>query len=504
MSVAVEHMSTRPDLRQLLDGYATAPALPIRGICSDSRHANAGDVFLAVQGDSSHGLDYLDKVISVGVAAIAWDADTGNSDGSDAGIPMIPVAGLASKLGSIANRWFDSPSSKIKVAGVTGTNGKTTVAWLIVRCMQRLGNSSAYIGTLGAGVNELQFSGGMTTPACIELQGLLAGFEQAGANSAALEVSSHGIEQRRVDGVHFDAALFTNLSRDHIDYHGDMESYFATKKRLFQQSDLAHRIICIDSDHGKELAHSCRANVVTVSSTADVRIADWPFVNIRDVNASAHGSRVSVSTSWGDARFELPMPGDFNVTNALLVLALMLRWEISLADACRVLGEVTAPPGRMQCVEHTMRPAVFVDYAHTPAGLEAVLKALRPHCRANLWCVFGCGGERDRGKRPQMGAAAAKYADHAVVTNDNPRSEKPGEIFADILKGMPADTTVIESRAAAIAYAISKATNDDLVLIAGKGHEDYQVIGDKRLPFSDCTSALANLAARQAGDSARQ
>lgn len=504
MSVAVEHMSTRPNLRQLLDGYVAAPALPIRGICSDSRYANTGDVFLAVQGDSSHGLDYLDQVISRGVAAIVWDADTGTSDNDVVSIPMIPVSGLAMNIGEIANRWFDSPSRKMKVAGVTGTNGKTTVAWLIVQCMQRLGNNSAYIGTLGAGINELQFAGGMTTPACVELQGLLADFQQAGANSAALEVSSHGIEQRRVDGVHFDAALFTNLSRDHIDYHGDMESYFATKMRLFQEGDLAHRIICIDSEHGRELARRCGANVVTVSSAPDAGLADCPFVSVRKVVASAHGSRVSVSTSWGEGEFDLPMPGDFNVTNALLALALMLRWEISLTDACGVLGEIEAPPGRMQCVEPTMTPAVFVDYAHTPAGLEAVLKALRPHCRAELWCVFGCGGDRDRGKRPQMGAAAAKYADHAVITNDNPRSENPGEIFADILNGMPKDTTVIESRAAAIAYAISKAAIDDLVLVAGKGHEDYQIIGDERLPFSDYRSVLANLAARQAGGSARQ
>lgn len=504
MSVAVEHMSTRPNLRQLLDGYATAPALPIRGICSDSRYANAGDVFLAVQGDSSHGLDYLGQVISRGVAAIVWDADTGTSDAVDIGVPMIPVAGLATNIGEIANRWFDSPSKKTRVAGVTGTNGKTTVAWLIVQCMQRLGDNSAYIGTLGAGVHELQFSSGMTTPACVELHGLLEDFQQAGAKSVALEVSSHGIEQRRVDGVHFDAALFTNLSRDHIDYHGDMETYFATKARLFEERDLAHRVICIDSEHGRELARRCGANVVTVSSAPDARIGDFQYVAIRDVVASAHGSRVSVSTSWGDGEFNLPMPGDFNVTNALLALALMLRWEITLANACGVLSEIEAPPGRMQCVEHGVAPAVFVDYAHTPAGLEAVLQALRPHCRGDLWCVFGCGGDRDHGKRPQMGAAAVKYADHAVVTNDNPRGEDPGEIFADILKGMPKDTTVIESRAAAIAYAISQAANDDLVLIAGKGHEDYQIIGDQRLPFSDYTSALANLAARQAGSASRQ
>jgi UDP-N-acetylmuramoyl-L-alanyl-D-glutamate--2,6-diaminopimelate ligase len=370
--------------------------------------------------------------------------------------------------------------------------------------MHRLGQRSAYIGTLGSGITELQYTGGMTTPACIELHGLLDDFEQAGSTTVALEVSSHGIEQRRVNGVHFDAALFTNLSRDHIDYHGDMTAYFETKVRLFTENDLEHRVICIDDEYGQALANRCGPNVVTVSTDATARIGGHPFVCVQRVAANEHGSQVYVHTSWGDGEFNLPLPGDFNVANAVLVLALLLRWDVALADACRVLGEVAAPPGRMQRVEHAALPVVLVDFAHTPASLEAVLKALRPHCCADLWCVFGCGGDRDHGKRQQMGAVVARLADHAVVTNDNPRSEVPGEIIAEILRAMPEDATAIEDRAAAISYAIATAGDEDLVLIAGKGHEDYQIIGEQRLPFSDYTTAQANLSARQARSAARR
>ena len=504
MSMAAELIGSHVNLSELLGGYADAPALAIQGICSDSRRATAGDVFFAVQGQASHGLDYLEQVLAAGVAAVVWDQDTGSVASSSIDVPMIPVAALNVHIGEIANRWFDTPSARLKVAGITGTNGKTTVAWLIVQCMHRLGQRSAYIGTLGSGATELQYAGGMTTPACIELHGLLADFEQAGSTTVALEVSSHGIEQQRVNGVHFDAALFTNLSRDHIDYHGDMESYFEAKARLFTENDLQHRVICIDDEYGQALANRHNSNVVTASTAATARIGDHPFVCVQRVIANEYGSQVFVHTSWGDAEFNLPLPGDFNVANAVLVLALMLRWEVALPDACRVLGEVAAPPGRMQRVEHAALPAVYVDFAHTPASLEAVLNALRPHCRADLWCVFGCGGDRDHGKRQQMGAAAARLADRTVVTNDNPRSEVPGEIIAEILRAMPEEATAIEDRAAAISYAIATAGDEDLVLIAGKGHEDYQIIGEQRLPFSDYTTALANLSARQARSAARQ
>jgi UDP-N-acetylmuramoyl-L-alanyl-D-glutamate--2,6-diaminopimelate ligase len=315
----------------------------------------------------------------------------------------------------------------------------------------------------------------------------------------AIEVSSHALAQGRVDGVHFDSAIFTNLSRDHIDYHGSMRAYGDTKARLFLDYDVKHRIVSLDTEFGQEIAERCGVNVVTVSTRFD-RVANGrPFIFVRAVVATERGSRVSVMTSWGAGKFLLPLPGDFNVSNAVEVLAQLLCWNVPLDEACKVLGKVSAPPGRMQRVRpdtEAALPAVFVDYAHTPASLEAALRALRQHCKGQLWCVFGCGGDRDRGKRALMGKIAARYADYPVITNDNPRSEPPAEIIAGILEEMDDDTVVIEDRGAAIASAIADANTEDVVLIAGKGHEEYQIVGNQRLPFSDYDIACANLLAR--------
>jgi UDP-N-acetylmuramoyl-L-alanyl-D-glutamate--2,6-diaminopimelate ligase len=504
MSMPARRISSHVDLQQLLEGYADAPAIAITGISSDSRHARRGEVFFALQGEASHGLDYLQQVLAEGVAAIVWDPQTHYLDAADCDVPLIPVVGLDLVLGEISNRWFDTPSAAMNVAAVTGTNGKTTVAWLIARCLQELERKCAYVGTLGAGIETLHPDSGLTTPPCIELHTLLADFRQLGALATALEVSSHALVQNRVSGVHFDAALFTNLSRDHIDYHGDMHSYGEAKAQLFLEDDVPHRIICTDSEFGQTLAERCDGDVVTVSTTRQEVTTAGPSLKVTRIEATAQGSQVAFESSWGNAEFEIRMPGDFNVANASLVIALLLRWGIELNDACDAMSKVAAPPGRLQRVEHATAPATFVDFAHTPAGLEVALQALRPHCRGNLWCVFGCGGDRDRGKRKLMGAAVSQHADHAVVTNDNPRSENPSAIISEVLRGMNKGAVAVDDRAAAIAYAISRAAEDDVVLIAGKGHEDYQIIGDKRLPFSDYLAAFTNLEARQSGGAQRK
>jgi UDP-N-acetylmuramoyl-L-alanyl-D-glutamate--2,6-diaminopimelate ligase len=497
MSMPAEILSPNITLDQLLKGLADAPAIPVSGISSDSRQLGEGDVFIAFQGSASHGLDFLDQAIDAGVAAVVWDSSTGEARSAD--IPMVEVSGLATHLGTIANRFFDTPSKRIKVCGVTGTNGKTTVAYLIMQCLHLQGQKCGYIGTLGAGIDEISSPGDMTTPACIDLHRQLAGFSAAGASHAALEVSSHALEQQRIDGVHFDTAIFTNLSRDHIDYHGSMRAYGETKARLFLEHDVRHRIVSLDTDFGQELAERCAPNVVTVSTRFD-RVANGrPFVFVRAVVATDSGSRVSVMSSWGAGEFLLPLPGEFNVANAVDVLSALLCWDVPMDEACELLSRVSAPPGRMQGVRldsETEVPTVFVDYAHTPASLEAALRALRKHCKGELWCVFGCGGDRDRGKRSLMGRIAARHSDHPVVTNDNPRFEKPAEIIAGILEGMDEDTVVIEDRGAAIAHAISEADKKDVVLIAGKGHEQYQIIGSERLEFSDYRIAQANMQAR--------
>ncbi len=299
--------------------------------------------------------------------------------------------------------------------------------------------------------------------------------------------------------MHFDTAIFTNLSRDHIDYHGSMRAYGETKARLFLDYDVRHRIVSLDTEFGQELAERCRPNVVTVSTRFD-RVANGrPYVFVRAVVATDSGSRVSVMSSWGAGEFQLPLPGEFNVANAVYVLSALLVRDVPMDTACELLNGVSAPPGRMQRVQTDSEerlPAVYVDYAHTPASLEAALRALRKHCRGELWCVFGCGGDRDRGKRSLMGKIAARHADHPVVTNDNPRFEDPRQIIAGIREGMSEDALVIEDRSAAIAHVISEAADNDVVLIAGKGHEQFQLIGEQRLRFSDYDVAQANMQAR--------
>ena len=509
MSMPAEHMHPRPTLADLLQGFADAPPLAVRGIGSDSRRLDEGYLFLAVQGLTSHGLDFLAEALEAGVSAVAWDASTGTPP-SDVGVPTIAVENLASRLGEIANRFYGRPSEQLEVIGVTGTNGKTTVAWMIAQAAEILGERCAYLGTLGHGLGELQGSEGMTTPAVVEFHERLADFVEHGAGYAAVEVSSHALEQGRIDGVRIDTAIFTNLSRDHLDYHESMADYFAAKARLFTDCEPRHRIINIDSDYGARLADMCGSEVVTVSTNAD-RVADGgPHLFIRSVVATGNGFDITFISSWGSSRFTLPLPGDFNVANAAIVLAVLLMKGVALEAACDAMSRLTAPPGRMQRVaaaegERTMQrvamdgPAVFVDYAHTPAALESALRALRAHCRGHLWCVFGCGGDRDAGKRPQMGEAAERQSDRVIVTSDNPRGESPMAIIEDILAGLAQrdKAVVIEDRAAAIAWTIDAAASDDVVLIAGKGHETWQETNGRRVAFSDSSVAAKALAARE-------
>jgi len=497
MSMPAEYMTAAPTLADLLRGYAEAPEVPLHGIASDSRLLQDGFLFLAVQGMSSHGLDYLAQAKQAGASALAWDASTGNDPGN-IGIPAIAIDDLAGKLGEIANRYYGQPSEQLNVIGVTGTNGKTTVAWMIAQAHEILGERCAYLGTLGYGVDSVEGAAGMTTPAAIELHGHLADFVAEGAASAAIEVSSHALAQGRVDGVHFDAAVFTNLTRDHLDYHADMREYFESKARLFLECAPKDRIISLDSEYGAQLASQCGQDVVTVSTSLDRTPNGRPYVFVRSVVATAQGSDIGFVSSWGEGHFTLALPGDFNVANAVLVLALLLNKGVPLDAACDVMSQLSAPPGRMQRVA-TAGPAAFIDYAHTPDALEGALRALRAHCRGKLWCVFGCGGDRDKGKRPQMGKAAEQHSDHIIVTTDNPRSEDAAAIIDEILSGLTHvdEATIIEDRAAAIAWAIEQAREHDVVLVAGKGHEDYQESNGGRIAFSDYAVAQKALAAKE-------
>lgn len=495
MSMPAEHLPTLPTLSELLKGYADAPPLPVNGIASDSRRLRDGYVFLACKGINRHGLDYLAEARAAGARAIVYDASTAPR-APESDVMLIAVENLQGKLGEIANRFYGRPSEALRVIGVTGTNGKTTVAWLVAKCAEELGIKSAYLGTLGYGVETLQPAQGMTTPAAIELQERLAGFVKQDADIAAVEVSSHALAQGRVDGVLFETALFTNLSRDHLDYHADMRHYFEAKARLFLENECRHRIVNIDSDFGVELATRCGSDVVVVSADLD-RVTDArPYAFVRSVTRDGHGSNITFISSWGDGQFHLGLPGDFNVSNAILVLACLLQQGVAVDAACDALTRVPAPPGRMQRVD-AEGPSVYVDFAHTPTAIEAALRALRPHCRGKLWCIFGCGGQRDAGKRPLMASLAETFADRVVVSSDNPRTEDPLKIIDQVVAGLarPEAATIIEDRAAAIAWVIRQADPSDAVLIAGKGHEDYQEIGTEKRPFSDYTVAKCAMTA---------
>jgi UDP-N-acetylmuramoyl-L-alanyl-D-glutamate--2,6-diaminopimelate ligase len=502
MSMPATRLNDSISLADLLDGIAEAPDLAIRGIASDTREVGEGYVFLACGGMRSHGLDYAAEAVAAGAVVIAYDATTA-AVLPEVDIPLVPVEHLRARLGEIANRFFARPSADVRVLGVTGTNGKTTVAWLLAQCLNRLGRHCGYIGTLGSGLGEIEFAEGMTTPDVISLHRRLSDFRDAGAKLAAVEVSSHALAQDRIDGVRIDTALFTNLSRDHLDYHGDMQAYGEAKAMLFAEAAPERRIISLDSDFGVQLASRFGTDVIVVSTLHGRPTDEREHLFVRSATATTGGSDIVVESSWGNASVHLPLAGAFNVANAALVLALLLAEGVALDDAVGTLEQVTAVPGRMQRVALDTGPVVYVDYAHTPDALGAALDALRPHCSGKLWCVFGCGGDRDPGKRPLMGSAAAQRADRIVVTSDNPRNEDPGEIIEAILEGIsdPRCATLIEDRAAAIAWSIAEAGSADTILLAGKGHETYQLIGAERRDFSDVGVAFANLSARsQAGE----
>lgn len=495
-----EHLTAHMTLDTLLERLAAAPAIPVADITIDSRSVRPGSVFIATAGATHHGVDFLSLARDSGAVACVYDSSTAGKVPASFDIPLIPVASLASHLGDIANRFFDAPSAQIDVIGVTGTNGKSTVAWMLSRCLKTLGHRCGYAGTLGYGMGDIRASSAMTTPDVIETHRRLASFRDDGASHAAIEVSSHALDQGRVNGVRFGAALFTNLSRDHLDYHGDMQAYGEAKARLFVEHRANSRIVNIDSDFGARLAARCGNDVVTVSARFDREAVHRQHVIVRSATTRPGGSDIRIESSWGAEEFFLPMPGDYNVANAALALAYLLVDGAELHAACDALQRMDSPPGRMQRV-NAPGPRTYIDYAHSPNALEVALHALRAHGTGKLWCVFGCGGDRDRGKRPEMGAIAERLADHVVITSDNPRGEPPADIIDNILDGLrkPGDVTVIEDRAAAIAWAIANAGDDDQVLIAGKGHEQFQLVGSEAIPFSDYAVAEQSITARGAG-----
>jgi UDP-N-acetylmuramoyl-L-alanyl-D-glutamate--2,6-diaminopimelate ligase len=395
----------------------------------------------------------------------------------------------------------------LSVAGVTGTNGKTTCAYLLAQALELAGRPAAYMGTIGTGRPDTLVASALTTGDAVTVQRSLARLRADGAASVAMEVSSHAIDQHRVGAVRFRTAAFTNLTRDHLDYHGTMENYAATKARLFMREELESRVINVDDDFGRSLARDarCRARLVTTSRRPQAAVQDAAFVCAHQVRLSRAGIELQFDSSWGAGVFTSRLVGDFNVDNLLTVLAVLLDWGVPPDTATRVLGQVRAAPGRMQTVGGTAQlPLVIVDYAHTPDALRKALGAARAHCEGRLGVVFGCGGDRDAGKRPLMGAIAAELADEVVLTDDNPRSEASRDIIQGIAAGIPAGVQycIEPDREAAIRDVLLDASPRDVVVIAGKGHEDYQIYGSERRYFNDYEVARAALRRRAGGEAA--
>lgn len=474
--------------------FRHAPVV-VTDIVLDSRRVTRGSLFIAVAGGSRHGLEYLREAVDAGATAVVWDP----TEAMD--LPVIappavcfPVPGLRSRLGDLADRFFGRPSRRAGVVGFTGTNGKTTCAYLVASALQRTGRVAGYMGTVGFGLPGHLQSSDLTTADVVETHRRLGGLVGQGASAIAMEVSSHALDQGRVAGIAFEAAAFTNLSRDHLDYHGDMDRYGEAKARLFAAPGLKWAIANTDDPSGSRMLAAAGAGASTASvGTRPCSSTDCSLV-IRDYRPSEAGLNIRFGGDWGRLEIASGLIGLFNVENLALALATLLVLEVPPPEAAGALSHAEAPPGRMEVFRiGEEEVAAVVDYAHTPDALAKSLEALREHCNGRLFVVFGCGGDRDRGKRPEMGRVAEAAADVVILTDDNPRSEDGARIIEDIATGMRSRPAVIRDRRQAIAAALQEAEAGDILLVAGKGHEDYQIIGAERRHYSD-REVLARLA----------
>jgi UDP-N-acetylmuramoyl-L-alanyl-D-glutamate--2,6-diaminopimelate ligase len=471
-------------------------------LASDSRRVQPGDVFVAYPGAQVDGRDFVEQAVANGAAAVI--AEAGARDGNR--VPVVKVPGLAALSGEIAHLVYGRPSEHLWLAGVTGTNGKTSVSQWIAQAMNFLQHRCAVIGTLGNGFLDALDESPNTTPDAITLHASLAGFVAQRAEACAMEVSSIGLEQGRVNGAAFDVAVFTNLTRDHLDYHGTMAAYAVAKEKLFFAPGLAAAVLNLDDPFGLDLAARLKNRPGTPIRTIGYTLADADAdANAGRTDEILRAENLSMSAAGVDfdlrgVHFAAPVVGRFNVANLLAVIGALLARDERFEDIAVALRRLQPPPGRMQVASGKDEPLVVVDYAHTPDALEKVLGVLRETAAARggkLVCVFGCGGDRDPGKRPQMGAIAERLADRVVLTSDNPRGEDPQAIIDGVLGGMKQSPLVRIDRGLAIAESVAAAGPRDVILLAGKGHEPYQEISGARHPFSDIDAANSALAGRR-------
>lgn len=486
-------------------------AAPGGNLVSDSRQVKEGDVFFAYPGETADGRRFIASAVANGAAAVVYEERDFAWDESIR-VPHLAVPDLKPQAGLMAHAVLGQPDADMFTVGVTGTNGKTSCSVWLGQAFAKLGEKAAVIGTLGVAMfqagSEPEFDvTGYTTPDAVLLASRLSAVREAKARVLAIEASSIGLVEGRLSGLHFDVAIFTNLTRDHLDYHGDMASYEAAKVKLFAWPGLQTAVINLDDAAGQRLVAHLRATRPELAITgytlndeaAQPAIAGVSILRASNKRSRPAGTEFQLDTEQGSQLVKTRLVGHFNISNALAVLGALLARGFALKAALEAIEALVPAPGRMQQVGGQDAPLVVIDYAHTPDALEKTLQALRQVASergGQLWCVFGCGGDRDPGKRPQMGAIA-ESADQAIVTSDNPRSEEPGAIIAQIVAGMTAGRyQAIEDRATAILAAVRQANKQDVILLAGKGHEPYQEIKGKKLPFSDADHATLALSAR--------
>ncbi|MDD0823844.1 UDP-N-acetylmuramoyl-L-alanyl-D-glutamate--2,6-diaminopimelate ligase [Mannheimia sp. AT1] len=470
-------------------------------ITLDSRQVKAGDVFVALKGHQVDGRQFIPKAIEQGARIILSEAEDDQSEieldpkfakfnlNRTACCKVISVPKLPQLLSEIAGAFYGNPSQKLVLAGITGTNGKTTTAQLLAQWRNLLGGKSAVMGTIGNGLYGQVQEAVNTTGSAIEIQRNLADFVAQSANFCAMEVSSHGLAQFRAEALAFDVVIFTNLSRDHLDYHNTMEEYAQAKFRLFSELNTKQQVINADDEIGREWLAKL-PNAVAVSTSPDFS-RPHRFVKVTKVKFTLQGASIAFESSWGNGELNSRLIGAFNVSNLLTAFAGLLALGFDIQELVKTAPQLAGVAGRMECLTAESKPMVIVDYAHTPDALEKALQAARLHCEGELYCIFGCGGDRDAGKRPLMANIAEKLADKVIATDDNPRTEDNQKIMADIITGFdkPENVQIIHNREQAIKVAIEQANAKDVILIAGKGHEDYQIIGTEKLHFSDQETA---------------
>ncbi|MCB1672188.1 MAG: UDP-N-acetylmuramoyl-L-alanyl-D-glutamate--2,6-diaminopimelate ligase [Gammaproteobacteria bacterium] len=503
-----EDVMGRIQLGQLIAGLVELPQpLPqelmvqVSGVKMDSRKLQPGDLFIACFGRNHDAREFVGYALAAGASAVLVEAG-GKWQGLQIheGKPVIAVDNLAARISEIAGRYFGNPSASLKVIGITGTNGKTSCSQFIAQALEAVGIQSGVIGTLGYGqIGQLRETS-LTTPDAVFTQRALAELLRGGARAIAMEVSSVGLHQNRVKAVHFDTAVFTNLSRDHLDYHESMENYAENKRKLFTSPGLQAAIINLDDSYGLYMMDAVSRDVRIYTYSLNNHTAT---VHAKSIELDRHGFRATVVTPHGEGEISCPLFGNFNISNVLAVIAALLSYHermgnVNLKQLLTVVSSLKPINGRMEIVGSSDELTCLVDYAHTPDGLKSALLAIRDHFDGEVWCVFGCGGNRDRGKRPMMGEIARAYAGKLVITDDNPRLESGEDIVSHILSGIECatDVEVIRDRAEAIDHAVESAQTGDIVLIAGKGHENYQDVAGRKTVFSDASQVRLALQKR--------